>query len=317
MIKKIKSGLQRRKVKIFLVFLSCSFLIWLVSKLSETHTDRTSFILEYVNSPDSLLLANASKNKIDVRIRASGFQFLSYNFKNKVVRIDLSQVAKDGATYYISEQTYRKQIERQLPAAMTLLEIDSDTLFITFFSVLVKKVPVVPNINISLGQNYLMEDEITLKPDSITLRGPKNEIDSIRHIATVATALTELSGNFTNTIALHIPEALEYTTYSAKEVIVSGKVFRFSEKIIKVPIGVVNLPEGTEIKTFPNSMGVLCKAKIDRLKELDPSDFRITADYNAVRSNSQLLELELNNKPESIHSAELLENQVEFILKRE
>ena len=108
------------------------------------------------------------------------------------------------------------------------------------------------------------------------------------------------------------------TNFSETSVSISGKVSRFSEQIIIVPVEVINLPQGVQINTFPNSVSVLCKAKIDQLKELNASDFQLIADYNSIIGNSSnTLTLELRIRPNNINSAVPLETQVEYILKRE
>lgn len=313
----MKKGRFRRKVNIFLVFLVCSCLAWLVSRLSEVYTQGTSFDLVYINVPDSLRLNKASKNALDVRLRASGFQFLAFNFKSKQIAIDLSKIDRKGLQYYIPQQNYRKQIQNQLTGSMTLLEADRDTLFLEFFRVYKKEVPVLPNVTINLGQNYLLEDDLTVSPETIVLTGPKEEIDAVNFVNTLKKELPGVTSDFEDAVALSRPEGLENTTYSVNSVKVTGKVFRFSEKIIDVPIKVINLPEGTAIRTFPDAVSVLCKAKIDKLKDIKETDFEVIGDYSKVGNNRQMLELELITIPPILHSAQLLENEVEFILKRE
>jgi len=310
-------GRVRRKANIFLVFLLCSSLAWLVSQLSENYTQGTSFNLVYINVPDSLRLTKASKNTLDVRLRASGFQFLGFNFKSKQIAIDLSEIDRRGMHYYIPQQNYRKQIQNQLTGSMTLLEADRDTLFFEFYRVYKKEVPVQSNVTVNLGQNYLLEDDITLSPKSIILMGPKEEIAAVNFVNTLKMELSDLTSDFESPVALSRPEGLENTIYSINSVVVSGKVFRFSERIIDVPIGVINLPEGTEIRTFPEAVSVLCKARIDKLKDLKTTDFEVIGDYENVSKSRQMLELKLTTIPAILHSAQLLENEVEFILKRE
>lgn len=309
--------MRKRKVNIFLVFLVCSFLAWLVSRLSETYTQSTTFELVFTNVPDSLLLTNASKDRVDVRLRASGFQFLGFNFKPKVISIDLNSVDQNESRYYISQDVYRRQIEQQLSGSMTLLEADGDTLFFDFYEVFSKEVPVRPNVEINLGQNYLMEGPLVVSPEVITIRGPKQEIAAIEHVSTLQMVLSDLSSDFENRAALYKPEGLENTTYSRNSVKISGKIFRFSEKIVEVPVKVINLPEGTDIRTFPDVLAVLCKARIDLLKNIGVSDFEIIADFNAAKRNDQNLNVKLTKQPATVHSAQLLENKVEYILKRE
>lgn len=313
----MQSGLVRRKANIFLVFLVCSFLAWLVSRLSEIYTQRTSFDLVYTNVPDSLRLTNVSKENVDVRLRASGFQFLGFNFKTKEIAIDLSTVDQSESRYFIPQNIYRKQIQDQLSGSMTLLEVDRDTLFFNFYKVFEKEVPVRSNITINLGQNYLMEGELVIKPETVTIRGPQSEIEDIDYVSTLKMVLSDLTSDFENMAALNKPATAANTTYSVNSVKVSGKVFRFSEKIIDIPVQVINLPEGTAIRTFPDAVSVLCKARIDRLKDLSTADFGVIADYNNAKRNTQRLNIKLIKKPESLHSAQLLDNEVEYILKRE
>ena len=79
----------------------------------------------------------------------------------------------------------------------------------------------------------------------------------------------------------------------------------------------INIPEGTEIRTFPNEVQVLCKAKMEELKKLTPSDFRLIADFSESTEGAQNLEIRLDMVPEQVHTAQLMESRVEFILKRE
>ena len=316
MIGKIKRGLNQRKVKIFLLFLICSFLAWFISKLSETYTSNAVFDIEYTNVPDSLSLKQTLKKQIDVKLRASGFQFLAFNFYNKKVKIDVSAMEHSKATYFITQNTYRKQIERQMPTSMILLDTDSDTLFFDFYEVHTKKIPVLSNISVDLGQNYMLDGNLTLNPDSVILKGPKEEIDSIEQIETLQMVMTDITGDFSDLVALQNFDELENTIISANSVRVIGKVFRFSEKIIDVPITVINLPEGVEIKTFPNTIAVLCKGKINDLKNISPSDFTIISDYNLIKDKSQNLEVKLDRAPKNIQEVKLMETQVEYILKR-
>jgi YbbR domain-containing protein len=173
-----------------------------------------------------------------------------------------------------------------------------------------------PDIDIKFGQNYLLDGALTVNPPTISIKGPQEEISNIDHLTTQKTELDEVTENFSKVIPLQHSEGLEHTTFSSATVTISGKVFKFSEKIIKIPVDVVNVPEGTEIKTFPGDISVLCKGRIENLKKLGVSDFKITADFNTARENSPYLEVKLSHIPEHIHSTQLMENQVEFILKR-
>jgi hypothetical protein len=289
---------------------------WSVSKLSESQTERSSFELEFTNVPDTLILDKDYQKTISTRIRGSGFQFLGLQFGKRKMAINLVEVRQSNQRYYLPRHLFLAQIEGQLPGSMDLLEVEGDTLFVDFLDMHSKKVPVVGNINVELGQNYLLEGGIRLKPDSITAYGPQSELNSIKRIVTNRALLKNIKEDFEVKVAVKKPETIEYTRFSDSIVKLSGTVFRFTEQILDVPVEVINLPPGTEIKTFPSTIRVLCKARIDQLKDLEPQDITLIADYQTFDDSTSYLVVRLEKKPDWVHAAQLLEERVEFILKR-
>lgn len=318
MIDKIKNGLNKRKVKLFLIFLLCSGLAWFVSNLAEQYSNTTTFDVDYGSTPDSLLLNSVSKNNIKVRLRASGFQFLMFGFKNKTVKVDLSELEKRGSKYFVSPSAYRSQIENQLSKFIKVEDMDKDTLFFNFQRLFKKKVPVLPKVTIDLEQNYLMDNTYFLLPDSITVMGPKKEIDTLRGLTTQTLVLPHTTSDISQKIKLNLPPDLKNTKYSHHSVTLSAKVFKFSERVFKVPVEVVNVPEGVGIRTFPELVSVLCRGRLKTIKELLVTDFVVTANYSDLRDkNENVLDLKLTKRPDSVNVVQLKENKVEFILKRQ
>lgn len=317
MIKRIKKGLSKRKVKLFLLFLICSSLAWFVSKLSETYTSTTTFDLVFDHVPDSLLLTKASRDQIDAKIDATGFQFLWFNFKPKKVYIDLSVAAQSRGRYYVPQKIYTKQIDRQI-GSMTLKDIDRDTLFFSFHQIYEKRVPIISTVEVQLGQNFLIDGVLRIKPDSITIKGPNKEIDTIKSVKTLGMVLPDVTEDFSQNVGIQKWNSLKYTTFSEKTVKLSAVVFRFSEQVINVPVKVINLPDNASITTFPTSVEVVCKASISALKELSPERFDLVADFAAAKvQGNNTLQLELLQQPKNLYSAEPKIIEVEYILKRE
>lgn len=317
MINSIKRALKKRKAKVFFLFLACSAAIWFIKALSQTYVSTAAFDLKYVNLPDGYLFKGASKEEMEVKLRAGGFQFLGFNFKNKSVSIDVSEAEKNAGKFFIPESRYRTQIEKQLSEAMGLLEIENDTLFLDMLAVFTKNIPVRPNIEMNLGQNYLLDGKIKIIPDSIAITGPKVEIDSIDQLRTIRVILPDLTDDFIEETNIMMSPELKNTSYSETEVQLSGKIVRFSERIFEVPITVINLPSELEIKTFPETVSVVCKAKIERLKLLKNTDFQVIADYALQKGvKSEELVLKLNKKPEGLHSVRLKEKNAEYIVKK-
>jgi len=318
-ISKIRSALKKRKVKLFLIFLLCSAAAWFISQLSETYTDNATFDLQFTNIPENFLLEKASREEVDVRIRAGGFQFLRFNlFKNKKVIIDLAQVQKGGSGFLIPAEIHRSQIEKQLPGSMILLEMDNEPIYFDFLELGTKTIPVRPRMRLNLAQNYLLDGELVVEPNIITIKGPLREIDTITEAKTEELNLTALTSDFSRGAEIQISPDLKNTTFSTTNVNLKGRVARFSEKVLKVSIKVVNLPKGTQIRTFPDQVSIVVKAKIEVLKDITDTDFQVIADYSTVEgTSSSILKLAIGKHPNNVQHVSLNEKQVEYIIRRE
>ena len=318
MIHKIKKALKTRKVKLFFIFLLCSGLAWFISNLSDPITSHASFELQFSKAHDNYVVTSASKDEVNVKLRAVGFQFLRFAIKKQKILLDLSMAERIDSTLFIAPKIYRRQIERQLSNSMTLLEVDDDTIFFGFFEVESKRVAIRPKMQLNLSQNFLLDGELLIQPDSITIRGPKNEIDSIEYIQTIKTDLTSVTSSFSQRVDLEISPLLKNTTFSARSTVLKGKVARYSENVVEVPITVINLPTALKIRTFPKNAKVVCKAKFNVLKQLSASDFEVVADYSSIEgTESNTLLLHIARQPQNIESARLEETHVEFILNRQ
>ena len=315
MLKSLKESLNQRKVQIFLLFLLVAFLLRLVSKLSEDYTKQSNFWISYTNQPDSIFIKSTTRDQIPVRLQASGFSFLSYTWRPKVVQIDLAGLNYRNKSYYVPKSEFQRQIENQLTGSMRLLDIGLDTLKIDYVAVREKQVPVVLSSNYRVAQNHLIEGALDITPSEVTIKGPTHEIDTINRIATVAVERPEVEADFGYRESLKLDERLEYTVLQPSSVTVSGTVYRFSEKMLEIPVTVLNVPPGAEIKTFPETVKVLCRAKLERLRALSEADFSATADYEQLTSD-QLLRVTLQVQPEDVPSVQLLDAQLEFILRR-
>ncbi|MHA7831470.1 MAG: CdaR family protein [Flagellimonas sp.] len=318
MFKKVLNGLNQKKAKVFSLFLLCSFLAWFISNLSETYESRAYFTLNYRNLPDSLLLGKNSNDQIEAKLRTSGFQFLYYKVFKRRIDIDVSQVEFQNGGYVMSEEALRRQMDQQLSQNISVLDLDRSVLDVDLYQVDSRKIPIEPMLNIQLQQNYILDGKVKTSPDSVIVKGPKNEIDTIETIKTAPIQLTNINEDFSSEVSLVFPKGLENSIFSVGRATVVGKVSKFSEKVFDVPIQVVNIPEGYQIRTFPNSVTVLCKATIERLKEISASDFEVVADYGQLDgSESSKLFLEITESPQKVYDIKLEENTVNFVLKQQ
>lgn len=316
MLKKIIGGLNKRKVKVFLLFLICSVLAWSISKLSGSYESRATFELVYTNFPDTLLLNTLEKDYAVAKVRASGFQFLGYGINQKKIKVDLQKINYLNDDYFLTETELKTQFERQLSNTVSLLELEKDTFFVNLYKVVLKEVPINPNITIEVAPNHILDGSLALNPKTATIKGPAKVVSKINEVFTSPLVLSELSTNFIEELILLKPDA-QNVILLQEGVEVSGKVVEFSEREFLISVGAENIPNGYRIKTFPNEIKLVCKAGIDNLKTMKSSDFELLVDYESLSGNSaKYLNVQLKRKPDHVYSVQLLTNQVEFVLEK-
>jgi hypothetical protein len=314
-IKSLFEKMNSRKMKVFLLFLLCSFLAWSISKLSEIYESRAEFDITYENIPDSLLFKGNGKRNIVAKIEASGFQFLSYALNPKTVTLDLENVLEQDGDYFLTSSTVKAQLENQLPNRISLIELAAPVHYTDLYLVDSKTVPIIPNINLGMAQNHVLHGEVTVEPDSVQIKGPKKVIELINEVHTIAAELNDVATDFSRKLRLRPLDSLGNIVMSQQETTVSGKVVRFSEKKFDVAIKAQNVPDGYRIRMFPDHVQLVCKAGIETLKGLEASDFEVVVDYNAVTDNKYLF-VELAAKPDDVFSVRLLQNRIEFVLEK-
>ena len=309
--------MRHRKVRVFFLFLFFSFLAWLISRLSLTYSHTVDFKLVYQHMPENMVLLAPPPEEIGVRIRASGFQMLGFQLNPKYFEIDLREARQGSRGYFVSPQSYRDQIDRQLGQGVGLLQIPADTIFMNFQELRSKTVPVRLDLSLDMAQNYMLDGQVRVEPEKVHLLGPQEEIDSIEAVFTESLSLTDVKEDFQYDLPLGDIGRYPHTEFSAETIRVAGTVFRFSETVVQVPVAVTGVPGDIEIQTFPEVVGVLCKGRVAGLKDLRPEDFELVADYRAPESETGRLMLTLKDYPDTVYETQLLEPSVEFIIRRE
>ena len=316
MLKKVIDRLNRRKVKVFLLFLMCATLAWSISKLSGSYESRATFELVYTNFPDTLLLNTLEKDYAIAKIRASGFQFLGYGISTKKIKVDLQKINNLKEDYFLTEAALKNQLEQQLSNTVSLLELEKDTFFVNLYKVILKEIPIRPNITIEVAPNHILDGSLVLNPKTATIKGPAKVVSKINEVSTSPLVLSELTSNFAEQLTVLKPNAQDVVLLK-ETVAVSGKVVEFSEREFLISVGAKNIPNGYRIKTFPNEIKLVCKASVDNLKRMKSSDFELLVDYESLSGKTaKYLNVQLKRKPDHVYSVQLLTNKVEFVLEK-
>ena len=320
MIKKIKSqilaSIRNKKLNVFFLFLILSLIILVLSKLSKEYTNTVVFSIKKDHVPQEYVILNDSMAKLEITLKTYGFSWLKYYFSKPEITINFQKdVTKKDSMFVWNKARLFTNTEDQFGSQVTLLDVSPDRLYFRYDSNLVKKVPVVLNTDISFKPGYDLSGNYTVAPDSIKVIGPDILVSKIKSVQTEKVTLANVNSDILMSIKLQLPKKEKEIVYSKKEVTLRGRVERFTEGTLKVPINVINVPEGKRVKYFPKDINVIYYTSLNNYKNITAKDFKVVCDYQKSTNNQSFLLPELIKVTDKVKTAKISQQHIEFIIE--
>ncbi len=320
MLSKVKSNISRliksKRLNVFGLFVLISFLILVVTKLSETYVETIPFDITYKNLPETNVITLDSTPKLNVTVSTHGFNLLSYLFFNKNYELDFenSTYIKDKTYLWLANKgTYN--LQEQLGNAVKIISIKPDTLRLPFGTMSVKKVPIALEANIDFVPGYDSIEGVRLIPDSVKVIGAEEELLNIDYVKTKPLRLEQIKTHVDKTIGLDFESDSKRLKLSENKTVVQVDVEKFTEGNYEIPVTIVNLPKDLDINFFPKHIKVSYYLSLKDYKDVKPTDFTIECDYDEVRtSDKSFFKPRLIVHSKKIKSSKMKQNKVEYII---
>lgn len=319
MIKTIKSkiikGFKSRKINVFLLFLLLSFTILIFTKLSKQYTNTVVFHIKKVNVPPEAVILNDSNTTLHITLKTHGFGWLKYYFTTPSIRIDFAEEVSQTPSKFIWSKSESYLKNTQFGKQVELLNIKPDTLIFRYDVNMVKKVPVILNSEISYSPGFDVFDSIKTQPDSITVIGAKELVSKIKKIETDVFKLNEVKANIKKPVGLKLPPKNVGLKFSDKTVSVEANVERFTEGTLKIPVTLLNVPEGLSLNYFPKIVSITFYTSLNNFNTITLKDFKVVCDFSKVTPEQTFLIPELAKAPKTVKNVKINQQHVEFIIK--
>lgn len=319
MVKKLKSKLmssiKNKRINVFMVFLVLAFIILIFSKLSKSYTNTIAFKIDKLNVPPEKIILNNSDSILNITLTTHGFKWLDFYLKQPSVTIDfLSDVSILDSSFIWTKSKTKLFNSNKFSNKVDVLNMYPDTLFFNFDLNEVKLVPVVLNTDIQFAQGFDVFEDYETFPDSVKVIGPKSVVQYIYRLETEEFKLEEVKGDISTILNLNLPKNEKGLKFSNSSVSFKAKVERFTEGNIKVPITMLNVPEGIKIKYFPKETTVTFYTSLNHYKSVKPNDFKVVCDYSKVEKEQNFLIPELIKKSNLVKGVKVNKQHIEFIV---
>lgn len=316
MIKSIKSqilaSIKNKRINVFLLFLLSAFVILIITKLSKEYTNTIPFEIEKLNVPQEYVILSDSV-KLNVTLKTHGFNWLNYYMSKPKIKVDFSKdVYKDGNVFvYSKSKAYLNNT--QFDKKIDVLNLEPEKLTFRFGRNLVKKVPIKINTSFSFSPGYDRATKIISVPDSVVIVGPNILVSDFQFLETDTLKIDNVRADVEQQIKLKLPENNEDLKFSVKSVVLKTKVEKFTEGTLKIPVGLINVPNGLNVKYFPKEVTVSYYVSLSNFKTVTRKDFRVICDFQKVNENQTVLKPELVKVSELVKNTKIDYQRIEFI----
>jgi hypothetical protein len=320
---KEKGGIRiNRDTAIFSFFLLLSFVLWYLNSLEKDIEYGIKYPIKYVNLPEQRVLAEDLPSRLELYLKGPGYSILKLRLagNNSPLILDISTInyrrvpGSRTLSYFVVTSGLIPELRNQLRAGCQITSVKPDTLFFSFDKIITKKVQVVADIDVITERQYLVKGNIIVKPDTVTISGPKRILDTIK---TIKTRHKKLKGvNETITKSISLAASKEYDV-SDKKVILKIPVEQFTEAEIHVPIKILNSPDSINIKIFPDAVTVKCLVAVSDYKKIGEIPFEVVLDLSKVDLNSsEKIPVGFRNIPPFVSSLRVTPAKVDFLIEK-
>ena len=310
-----RTRFRRTNFNAFLLFLILAIIIWFFAQFSKVYDEIVEIPVVYANTPPDKYLLEENPDFVKLRIQTTGFELSYLSFFPPTLLIDVQNAIEENGELIYRIDEHREDIQSQLGISFENSQFLWDELRIQFQQQKEKTLPVVSEIRTEFAVGYAAADKLQLDPDSITVSGPTEMLDSLSELHTLPLELENVKQDVEGTVAIDTSK-LSKIRFFKKEVAYALDVEKFTEGRVKIPIQLVNVPEGLDVVIFPKEILLFYQVNLRDFNSIVSSDFRVVCDYAEVEGNQDFLIPKITKQPPNVTNLRLNEKKIQFIIKK-
>ena len=312
---KFSQLIRKRAVKQFAAFVALAFVFLVFSKLSNDYIQEVNIVINPTNLDEDIVLLEDSTHVVKAVVESKGFALLPYLFSNT---LDFDFDSKEDMTkvndVFILDVLKNKYLfEEKLGETYIVRSLKPDTLVFEYSRLASKKVPVTLVSDISYAVGFDLFGDFKFDTDSVRIVGPEELITPIKTLETKVLELNEIKEDINQVVELKT-DGLKNIEVFPKAITVQGKVSRFTEGTLEIPVLVTNQPDDMQINIFPKSVTVSFYVDLKNYNAISPSDFIVECEFPTEDSDVSYLVPKLIKMPDVVKRSSIKQNRIDFII---
>ena len=306
---------EKRRISAFITCLSLALAAWIFSTLSTQYKFKIRAVINFINPPLRRSFRPLQPDTVDATMLGTGWNILfsRMNMDDKHITVDLHTLDNKN---FVVLGTQIKTINDERHAAQPIASFYPDTLYFDFSARAVKKIPVRLQSNITFDKQYGISAPIIIKPAYVTVNGPAETVSKLTAWNTDSVVAKNVSDPLSTQIPLKQPWQANVVEYP-KNVEVTIPVDEFTEKVLDVPIKLINNKNYYNVKVFPKSVKIIFMVSLNSYPLIDEHYFEAVADLSDwEKFGYQKLPVKLLRKPAFCKIVRIEPQDVDFIVRK-
>ncbi|MFB6344800.1 MAG: YbbR-like domain-containing protein [bacterium] len=267
------SRLRSILLKNWIPKLSCLLIaigLWFWVSIQQTGQAQFEVPVEFINTPSDLMVAGRTPRNVTVTLEGPKKTLFGTDSANIHARINLGGYENGRKVFWSSE------IKLEHPKSLRLESISPRKIEVRLAQRSEATLDVEPTI--SSGPPETLEFKTSVKPDTATVFGPEQKIESLRSVDLRELDLSDLDpdthtfarqANLPSGVNLSYPEKNSFTV----------RVYVYERKIQRtiknISVGVTDVPAGMKASVEPSKIDLQVKGPISKVKGLSADDITI------------------------------------------
>lgn len=302
---------MKKQVLTISVIIIISTLLWVFVSFDEEYSISLNLPIEITNIPDSLSVSYLSEQELNLSLKGKGWILAKYTIGSEP-KFNIPCPLEIGQNEISVKNTIN--VNSWLSSSIQVNEINPDKITLKVEKTISKKVKIIPILGITYKNGYGLISDITVKPDSTIIFGPKSVVDQIEFINTESKILKDIEES-TN-ISLLINKS-KFIQSNISECIISLEVEKIVDKSFeKLPVVIRGIPPRYELLISPQNVDVILRGGIGKLSKLKNDDLTVFVNFaQALNDTSGAIEPQVEI-PEYSTLVDIKPNRLEYIIKK-
>lgn len=302
----------RKDAFIYLLFVALATLVWWGRAMTSQREITIKLPITYTDIPAEIVFDTPLPSQIEITLRDNGRLLRQVQHTQPNITISLSDKFEEGSNQlYISTDILRPRVQDMLPGSTTIQQIRPEEIVSSYHIDAIKRTPIHLRVRWTIEEQYQLTQAPIMTPDSVTIYGPQQLLDSIDAICTDDILVEKVVGTIKKEVGLRIPNGVR-SQFTTTEVM--WQTEQFTEKSFIVPIEMATLPAGETIHFFPKTTTVTARVSLSQFATLSAQDFRAVCEYPHQSENILTVKIVCTNPHVTQMRSSI--HEVEYIIER-